>query len=229
MGVYRELQCRSLTSGLNKIHCKKHLRSLQSQLEIKWNLLNQTMPPDYHQAKRPEEEEASAAVPRLLPSHKVGKKPLLEIRGVRGHSTQWLISSMLQSPNRIQDFKKADAVAAHLWKLLRGWYYLKMYMCAQSLQLCPTPCDPMDWSCQAPLSMEFSRQEYWSVLPFTSPGNLPNLGIKPASLASPARVWIFFFFKLLAPPGKPPIYLILLNNLFIYLFNFGHTAQHGWS
>ena len=146
MGVYRELQCRSLTSGLNKLHCKKHLRSLQSQLEIKWNLLNPTMPPDYHQAKRPEEEEASAAVPRLLPSHKVGKKPLLEIRGVRGHSTQWLISSMLQSPNRIQDFKKADAVAAHLWKLLRGWYYLKMYMCAQSLQVCPTPCDPMDCS-----------------------------------------------------------------------------------
>ena len=37
---------------------------------------------------------------------------------------------------------------------------------------------PMDYSHQAPLSMEFSRQEYWSGLPFPSPGNLPNPGIK---------------------------------------------------
>ena len=34
---------------------------------------------------------------------------------------------------------------------------------------------------QAPLSMEFSRQEYWSGLPFPSPGDLPNPGIKPRS------------------------------------------------
>ena len=35
--------------------------------------------------------------------------------------------------------------------------------------------------CQAPLSLEFSRQEYWSWLPFPSPGDLPNPGIKPGS------------------------------------------------
>ena len=39
---------------------------------------------------------------------------------------------------------------------------------------------------QAPLPMGFSRQEYWSGLPFPSPGDLPNPGITPASLASPA-------------------------------------------
>ena len=38
-------------------------------------------------------------------------------------------------------------------------------------------------TCQASLSMEFSRQEYWSVLPFPSPGDLPNPGIKPGSPA----------------------------------------------
>ena len=38
---------------------------------------------------------------------------------------------------------------------------------------------------QAPLSMEFSRPEYWSGLSFPTPGDLPNLGIEPASLASP--------------------------------------------
>ena len=46
-------------------------------------------------------------------------------------------------------------------------------------------------SCQAPLSMGFPRQEYWSVLPCPPPGNLPNPGIKPAS------------YLPLAPPGNP--------------------------
>ena len=46
----------------------------------------------------------------------------------------------------------------------------------------PTLCDPMDSSLQqAPPSMGFSRQEYWSGLPFPSPGNLPDPGIKPRS------------------------------------------------
>ena len=45
---------------------------------------------------------------------------------------------------------------------------------------------------QAPLSMEFSRQEHWSGLPFPSPGDLPNPGIKPVSLMSPALVGGFF-------------------------------------
>ena len=39
---------------------------------------------------------------------------------------------------------------------------------------------------QAPLSMGFSRQEYWSGLPFLPPGDLPYPGIKPASLMPPA-------------------------------------------
>ena len=47
---------------------------------------------------------------------------------------------------------------------------------------------------QAPLSMGLSRQEYWSELPFPTPGNLPNPGIKPKSLASPALAGRFFTF-----------------------------------
>ena len=51
-------------------------------------------------------------------------------------------------------------------------------------QLCPTLCDPMDnIALQAPLSKGFSRQEYWSGLPFCSPGDLPNPGIEPRSPA----------------------------------------------
>ena len=45
---------------------------------------------------------------------------------------------------------------------------------------------------RAPLSMGFSRQEYWSGLPFPSPGDLPNPGMEPASLMFPALVVGFF-------------------------------------
>ena len=45
---------------------------------------------------------------------------------------------------------------------------------------------------QAPLSMGFSRQEYWSVFPFPSPGGLSNPGIKPVSLMSPVLAGSFF-------------------------------------
>ena len=48
---------------------------------------------------------------------------------------------------------------------------------------CPTLVTPWNVACQAPLSIEFSRREYWSGLPFPSPGDLPDLGIKPRSPA----------------------------------------------
>ena len=74
-------------------------------------------------------------------------------------------------------------------------------MCAQLLkhvQLFETP-----WTIayQAPLSMEFSRQEYWSELPYPSPGDLPNPGTEPKSLVSPALAGGLFTT---ASPGKPP-------------------------
>ena len=64
-------------------------------------------------------------------------------------------------------------------------------------QLCPTLCGPMDIAHQALLSMEFSRQEYWSVLPFPSPGDFPDPGFEHAS---PAFAGGFFTAQ---PPGKP--------------------------
>ena len=50
-------------------------------------------------------------------------------------------------------------------------------------QSCSTLWTPWTVAHQAPLSMGFSRQEYWSGLPFPSPGDLPNPGIKPRSPA----------------------------------------------
>ena len=53
---------------------------------------------------------------------------------------------------------------------------------------------------QVPLSMEFSRQEYWSGLPFPPPGDLPDAGNKPTFLASPALAGRFFT----TPPSEKP-------------------------
>ena len=60
-------------------------------------------------------------------------------------------------------------------------------------------CDHMDCSCQAPVSMEFPRQEYWSGLPFAAPGNRSDLGIE---LMSPVLAGRFFTSE---PPGKPEV------------------------
>ena len=61
--------------------------------------------------------------------------------------------------------------------------------CFSCVQLFVTP-----WTVvhQAPLSMRFSRKEYWSGYPFASPGDLPNSGIEPMSLMSPALAGVFF-------------------------------------
>ena len=54
----------------------------------------------------------------------------------------------------------------------------KVRMCSVT-QLCLTLCDPWTIACQAPLSMAFSRQEYWSGLPFPSTGICPTQGQNP--------------------------------------------------
>ena len=64
-------------------------------------------------------------------------------------------------------------------------------MHTQSLQSCLTAI-PWTITWEAPLSMGFSRQEYWSGLPFPSPGDLPDPGIKPRSLMSAALAGGFF-------------------------------------
>ena len=60
---------------------------------------------------------------------------------------------------------------------------------------------PWTIACQAPLYMEFSRQKYWSGLPFPSPGDLPEPGIKLKSPVSPVCTAGRFFTA--EPVGKP--------------------------
>ena len=76
---------------------------------------------------------------------------------------------------------------------------------------------------QVPLSMGFPRQEYWSGLPFPSPGDLPDPGIEPAS---PALAGRFYTTK---PPGKPHNILYLLfqkkNGHNFYMCIYTHTTH----
>ena len=64
-----------------------------------------------------------------------------------------------------------------------------MLSCFSRVQLCVTLWTKAQ---QAPLSMGFSRQEYWSGFPCTLPGDLPNPGKEPASLISLASAGKFF-------------------------------------
>ena len=85
-------------------------------------------------------------------------------------------------------------------------------MRAKSLQSRPTLCNSMDYS---PLGI--SRQEYWSGLPRPPPGDLPNPGIEPVSLMSPALAGRFP-----APPGSPYTHTDThTHSLFHILFHYG--------
>ena len=73
--------------------------------------------------------------------------------------------------------------------------WLVCVLCAQSLTCIQVFATPWTVAHQAPLSMGFSRQEHWSGLPFPSPWDLPDPGIKPTSLMSPLLAGGFFTTK----------------------------------
>ena len=75
--------------------------------------------------------------------------------------------------------------------------------------LCPTLHNPIDCSPPGSSVDGIVCEEYWSGLPFPSPGDLPNLGIKPTSLASPALAGRFFTTE---PPEKPLIHLYVFTK-----------------
>ena len=82
------------------------------------------------------------------------------------------------------------------------YVFVCIYMHAKLLQSCPTLCDPMDCSHQAPLSMGFSSQEYWNRLPCPPSRDLPDPGIKPTSPVAPA---LQADSLPLSRPGKPSL------------------------
>ena len=92
------------------------------------------------------------------------------------------------------------------FKVCLSHFYFNVIPCAQLLSRVRLFVILWTVTHQAPLSMGFSRQEYWSGLHFLLQGNLPNSGIKSASPASPALAGGFFTTE---PPGKPWRWLAL--------------------
>ena len=88
---------------------------------------------------------------------------------------------------------KTDKHLSLLWKKARSLSHVPLFATLWTVAY------------QAPPSMGFSRQEYWSGLPFPSPGDLPDLGIKPGSPALEADALTS------EPPGKPKHLLICVS------------------
>ena len=83
-------------------------------------------------------------------------------------------------------------------------------------KLCPTLAT--SWTCQAPLSVRFPRQEYWNGLPFPSPGYLPHSGVEPgwieprlAVLQSVSCIAAGFFYRL--SQGSNPAFVTWVGPL----------------
>ena len=87
-------------------------------------------------------------------------------KSTTGPSLAWLQVRVQVLPLQLNDIAKCKSLS-HVWLFATPWIV----------------------ACQAPLSMGLSRQEYWSGLPFPSPRDLPNPGIKPGS---PALVGVLF-------------------------------------
>ena len=106
--------------------------------------------------------------------------------------------------------------------LLWSWAFVGNIIDCSVAQVCLVSDSATPWTvaCQAPWSMKFSRQEYWSGLPFPTLGDLPDQGIKPKSLASPALAGRFF---ITAPPGKPSPYQRYWLSLYLLLLNSSST------
>ena len=104
------------------------------------------------------------------------------------------------------------------------WILAPYHMCRAVLSHCSQLCVTL-WTiaCQAPLSMGFSQQEYWSGLLCPPPGDLPKLGIKPVSLMSPALVGGFFATS---TTWEASLIIYMISNIFshsvklIFTFHF---------
>ena len=96
-------------------------------------------------------------------------------------------------------------------------YIISFKVVAQS---CPTLCDPMTVAHQVPLSMGFSRQEYWSALSFSSPGDLSHPGIEHISPALQANFYHRATRETLIPGSVQFSHSVVSNSLR------PHESQH---
>ena len=130
-------------------------------------------------------------------------------------------SNGYQIDNRSKAFEAEMKKSNRTWGLNPWKDFAHNFVSTCACSIRPTLCHPMEVVCQAPLSVEFSRQEYWSGLLSPTPGNLPDPRIKPLS---PSLAGGFFTTE---PPGKPLTWsslfcyssTILQKNIFHFCYN----------
>ena len=98
---------------------------------------------------------------------------------------------------------QVSSLKKHITQPLKVFW--NTYLLCSVASSCESLCDPMDVAYQVPLAMGFPRQEHWSGLPFPPPGDLPDPGIEPVSVASPASAGGFFTTALLGKPYLSPL------------------------
>ena len=105
------------------------------------------------------------------------------------------------NPSQHQSFPMSQLFAwgGHIYTFM---FISCMCMCVFSHSVGSDSATLWTVACQATLSLESSRQEYWSGLPFPTPGDLSEPGFKPGSPVSPALAGAFFTSE---PPGEPHI------------------------
>ena len=99
--------------------------------------------------------------------HNQSKRPSHKLRNTKSHST---------------NTRWAETLYIHTYIHIYIYIYNVCSVTTESLQ------PRRLWPLQARLSMEFSRKKCWNWLPFPTPGDLPDSGIKPTSLESPAQI-----------------------------------------
>ena len=133
---------------------------------------------------------------RLWPTHMpAGTTSNLQRPLLRCHSsTSWSPLSSCSPPWSGLQSKPSSGMCWNVWCFLLDyrnttcscWDWFRHFCCVQLFAT------PQTVAQQAPLTTGFTGQEYWSGLPCFPPGNLPDPGIEPASLTSPALVGRFF-------------------------------------
>ena len=113
-------------------------------------------------------------------------------------------SSWVISGNQDEEETVLTGSCRGVWKMLlyqsdlivslrtSTWKWFRLGVLVKSRQSCLTLCDPWTAARQAPLSLGSFRQEDWSGLPCPPPGHLPDPGMEPRPLTSPALAGAFF-------------------------------------
>ena len=114
----------------------------------------------------------------------------LSIASISDHSYQFSTKVLLQKCHAVWVHRRLDYILGITCACLSCFIHVQLFVTLWTV------------ACQAPLSMRFCRQEYWNRLPWLPSGHLPDAGIEPTSLASPASTGGFSIP--LVPPGKPP-------------------------